>query len=227
MEMTRYAVEIGKGKFFVGMSDVCTAPDILAHMRGTENLLMDMALEPEIVKEAFDKITKMWVHTNEKLYELTNECNDGGTCIPWLHTWGPGRHAQQQCDLSSMFSAAMFEEFIVPEMEKELKWLEYSLFHLDGPECLQHLDHLLSLKELDVIEWHSGFDSGKPPTVKYMDMLKKIQKTGRGLHLYLQPWEVEVILSELSSKGLYIMTRTNTESEARELVKKVEGWTRE
>ena len=225
--LTEYCSQMGKDKFLVGMSDVGSASDVLAKLRGSQNLLMEFLLDPKYVKETIKKIADVLIDVNESLYQITKKCNDGGTLIPWLNTWAPGRHAQMECDLSAMFSAKMFEEFIVPHIKQELSWHEYSLYHLDGPECLQHLDHLLDIEGLRVIEWHSGFDSGKPNTVHYIDMLKKIQMSGRGLHLLVEPWEVEIILGQLSSKGLYIETWTKSEAEARDLVKKTEKWTRE
>lgn len=225
-EMAAAFSEYGKGKFLVDMSDVSSALDILAHMRGTEDLLVDLMMEPERVSSALDIVTDKWTYINETLYQLSKECNDGGACVGWLQTWGPGRHQHQQCDLNAMMSPDLFRKFGIPVMKKELSWLEYSIYHLDGPECAPHLDSILEMEELDVVEWISGYPI-KPSNVASIPMFKKIQAAGKGLHLIARPEEVETLMSELSSKGLFMRIHTDTEQEARELLKKVEKWTRE
>jgi hypothetical protein len=51
-----------------------------------------------------------------------------------------------QSDLSVMISPEMYEEFIIPELNQQLKWLEYSTYHFDGVEQIRHLDKLLQLE---------------------------------------------------------------------------------
>jgi hypothetical protein len=211
----------GKGKFFVSMPDSASASDALAHIRGSQNLLADFITEPERVKSALKLVTKVWLDTNDEFFTITQPCNDGGSCIGWLNTWAPGRHAQLQCDLSVMISSETFNEFIMPELEEACAVMDHPLYHFDGIEQIRHLDSLLSIGKLGMIQWTSV--AGQPPAVQFIPELKKIQAAGKGLLLNVEARYVKTLLSELSPKGLYIVTHAESEEDARALVKLAES----
>jgi hypothetical protein len=118
-----------------------------------------------------------------------------------------------------------YSEAKVPERyaDKVKYWMDYSLYHLDGVEQIRHLDLLLSLDKLDMIQWTSVV--GQPPAVDYIPVLKKIQEAGKCLLLNVKAKYVEELLTELSSKGLYIVTEAESEDDARDLVKLAEKLT--
>jgi hypothetical protein len=59
-----------------------------------------------------------------------------------------------------------------------------------------------------------------------MDVLKKVQKSGKNLHISISCGEVETALSELSARGLFIATSCATESEAHALLEQAEKWSK-
>lgn len=214
-EIAKYLCEQGKDKFLVSMPDNGSALDALAHLRGTENLLMDFILYPEKVKDALDKIIKVWLDTNDMFFNINKDCNNNGSCIGWLNTWAPGRHSQLECDLSVMISTELFREFVMKELTLACESIEYSLYHLDGIEQIRHLELLLSIDKLNMIQWTSVV--GQPPPTEFIPVLKKIQQAGKCLLLNVKPEYVETLLTELSSEGLYIVTEAQNENDARAL----------
>jgi hypothetical protein len=64
-----------------------------------------------------------------------------------------------------MISPGMFGEFMVPVLEEMCERLSHSLYHWDGPGALGHLDHLLSIEKLDMIQWTAG-EGNEPPSDK-------------------------------------------------------------
>ena len=141
--------------------------------------------------------------------------------------WAPGTVAKVQCDASSMLSPAMFREFFIPEIVQECAWCEYGTYHLDGPQAMKsHLNALLEVKEIANIEWTPGL--GCPPTYtpEYIPLYRKIQAAGKRLYLLAQPREVELLLNELSAKGLFLCTNASSEDEANDLLKKVQVWSK-
>ena len=126
--------EEGKGKFFVSMPDNCGSFDGLAALRGNEELLMDMIVDPENVRMAGNKIVDSIIASGDELFCAVRANNDGGTVHGWYYTWSQGRHMQMQCDLSVMISAEKYREFIVEELERTTQWLDHSIYHLDGME---------------------------------------------------------------------------------------------
>ena len=59
--------------------------------------------------------------------------------------WHPGRWYPTCCDFSCMISTQMYEELVVGELLEELDFLDASIYHLDGPDALKHLDRLLAI----------------------------------------------------------------------------------
>ena len=80
--------------------------------------------------------------------------------------------------------------------------LNTSIFHLDGPDAIRHLDALLELKELDAIQWVPG--DGNPPARAWLAMLNKIQRAGKSVWISASPEDVHAILEELRPEGLMI-----------------------
>jgi len=119
----------------------------------------------------------------------------------------------------------MYEEFVLPELEEFTGWLDYSIYHLDGQEQIKHLDHILSVKNLNAIQWTPV--AGQPFTSKFIPVLQRIQAAGKNLILFPQPFEVEELLSNLSSKGLILNLGMSNREEAEQLVRNVAKWTRE
>jgi hypothetical protein len=50
---------------------------------------------------------------------------------------------------------------------------------------------------------------------------------GKCIHIFCDPDEVEILLSNLSSRGLFLVTKTDTEEEAKSLLKQAAKWTRD
>ena len=220
VELARFLVAEAKGDFFVSMPDNTGNADALAHLRGSEDLLVDMMEESEEVQSALDRIQEVWRATSETIYQITRENNDGGSCIGWLDTWAPGRHAQMQCDLSVMISEPMFRQFIRPELEAQGAWLDQGLYHLDGSEQLRHLDVLLSVPGIRAIQWTQVDE--QPSVLSFIPELQRIQRAGRGVVVIASPEQVEPLLQALSPRGLLLKVFCETEEEAHEVEKQVE-----
>lgn len=213
--------EEGKGRFFVSMPDNCGSLDALSHLRGSDSLMIDMVENPQQVKDALKIAVSIFKDTGSELFGIIRDNNDGGSVHGWMNTWSGGRHAQLQCDLSVMIPPRMYEEFVLPELEETAGWLDHAIYHLDGREQIRHLDMILSVKGIDMIQWTPV--EGQPCTSDFIDILKRIQKAGKGLVLFPEPREINKLMDGLSPKGLIMIARNiESETDARELIKKVE-----
>lgn len=225
IELAKYLVNESKGSFLVSMPDTCGNADALAHLRGSENLLMDFIEEEKNVQRALEKIQDAWLKVNNEVYNIVKDNNDGGCSITWLNTWAPGKHTQMQSDLSCMISSLDFNRYIMPELKKQSEWMDNCLYHLDGMEQIRHLDSLLSIEKLDVIQW-TGV-AGQPSPVEFIPQMKKIQEAGKGLLVWTNLQEFETLMEQLSSKGLYLLLEASSKEEADEVIKSVEKLTHE
>ena len=225
IELAKAFKEDSRGDYFIGMPDATGNADALAHLMGSENLMMAMLDDPQNVKKALDKIQYAYKRIMNETHAILKDANDGGGCVGWLRTWAPGFHAQMQCDMSVMISKSMFDEFIVPELNAQSLMLDYALYHFDGIEQIRHLDSLLSIPGIKAIQWTQVY--GQPPCTEYIPELKRIQAAGKNLVISISPDQIEPLMENLSSKGLYLLTGVQTEYEAKELMKKVEKLTHE
>ena len=201
------------------LPDFGDALTVLSLLRGSERLLFDLIDNREAVLEARNKFIQVWPEFHKRFYQLYSHKFPGDNS--WL-IWAPGKTYACQCDFSTMISPEMFKEFVVPEIEAIGKYLDYIVWHLDGPDEIRHLDILLDLPQIKVIQWVPG--AGNPPAVKWLPMLKRIQEKGRNLMVYAgDEEEVKTLLEELSPKGLFISGgfTGKTEKEAEEFIKMI------
>lgn len=213
-------IDLSKGDYLVSVTDNCGVLDALVAIRGTDNLMMDMLADPEFVEESVRNLLPIYKKTQEELFNLVKENNDGSV-LSWMHLWAPKRLAQMQCDLSVMISPEMFNRFAMPELEELCDFLDYPVYHFDGQEQIRHLDSLLSLKKLRAIQWTPV--AGQPPTSNFIPVLQKIQKAGKNLMLMLPKHEVVPVLDNLNCRGLQILVYgAETDDEARDLLKLIE-----
>jgi len=152
LRLAREQVRRGDGRFVTAFPDLIEGLDTLAAMRGTQTFLLDLVERPGWVQECLGQITRRYFDYYDILYDLIKD-QTGGSC--WW-AWAPGRMAKLQCDFSAMISPGMFGEFMVPVLREMTEKLDYSMYHWDGPGALGHLDHLLSLERLNMLQWTPG-----------------------------------------------------------------------
>lgn len=150
--------EAGASKWRLAFPDLIEGLDTLAAMRDTQKLLMDLVERPEWVHESLKKITDLYFHYYDHLYELIKD--ETGGSIFWA--WSPGRMAKFQCDFSAMIGPEMFGEFMVPVLDEMTRRVDHSMYHWDGPGAICHHDHLLGLEKLTYLQWTPG--AGEPPS---------------------------------------------------------------
>lgn len=221
----KYLCEESRGRYLVSMPDNSGNLDVLSFLRTPMELMVDLLTEEHEVKKCLDRIQEIWARTTREIYEVLKGYSYGGSCIGWLNTWAPGFHGQMQSDVSVMISNADFEKYVRGELEAQADVLEYPLYHFDGQEQIRHLDTLLSIEKLKMIQWTPVED--QPSPLKFLPELKRIQDSGKGLLLMLKAEEVEPVLTNLSSKGLFIRVAARSREEADEVVKLAEKLTHE
>ena len=222
LELTNAAVEDGKDKYFVGITDLHPGGDALVSMRGPQTLCFDTLDYPEFIQAGVMNLLPGFQEIYEELYQITTRYQKGSTC--WMGIWHPKRWYPVSCDFSCMISEDMYEELFVGEIEKEIEYLDASMYHLDGPDALKHLDRLLKIPSLNGIQWVYG--AGNPTASHWIPEIKKIQDAGKCVQIGVMPEELEIMLKELRPEGLMYMIDARSEEEAKDLLKMAEKWSR-
>lgn len=222
-ELTAACVEASGGNYAIGITDLGGVEDVLSYLRGPEPLCLDLIECPDVVKRHLAVIADLWMRLYDELWEITKQATSGST--GWMRAWSPGRFYPLQCDFSCMISTQMFEEFVVPGLERLTEWLDHSIYHWDGPGALQHLDALLDLPHLDGIQWTPG--AGNPPVSQWPEQLTRIQQRGKLLYLFAGPEEVKRLLEFLSPRGLFLETSCGSVEDAEALLRMAVEWSKD
>jgi len=215
------AAQRAEGRYYVSVPDLNGPAELLSRLRGTEALAMDLIDRPQVVKPAIDEINAAWLRYWEACVGVIHQWVGG--YVYWMGLWSESPSIDLQCDFSAIISPRMFEEFIIPSIEQQTEWIARTIYHLDGPDAVQHLDALLALPKLNGIQWVGG--AGAPPTTHYVPALKRIQAAGKLLVAYCMPEEVETLLTELRPEGLLLNVGCSSLEEGLALLKNAERWT--
>jgi hypothetical protein len=223
LALVQEGLRLAEGRFLVGFPDLIENMDTLAALRGTLEVLTDLHDRPEWIDERLWENNEAFCEAFGRHFDKVDGA-DRGNVFGAFSVWGPGRTAKVQCDISALMGPADFEEFVVPPLAEQCAWLDYSLFHLDGTQCLVHLDHLLGIPYLNAIEFtpEPGQPGGGSP--HWYDLYRRILDAGKGVQaIGVQVDEVEPLLEAVGPNGLYILgPHAATETEGRTLVERVE-----
>ncbi|MGQ9628817.1 MAG: hypothetical protein ACUVXI_00700 [bacterium] len=215
LEYMRFAAKFSEGKFLIGMLDLHSNMDCLSAIRGPENLCVDIIDCPDEVERVLKEVRALYAPVYEALYEAGDMRRRGS--IGWAPFYSEGKFATIQCDFICMIGPEHARRFVIPALSEEASFLDHSVYHYDGPGALVHLDDILSIPEIDVIQWVPG--DGNPPLIEWMDLLKRIQKAKKGLQIYnCSVEEVKRFHKELRPEGVLYCVSASSRREADELV---------
>ncbi len=187
---TRAAADIADGKFLVQLPDFHSNLDTLSALLSPQNLCYELMDAPEQLVGRLTEINALFGRVYDIFYEAGNMEKMGTT--NWIPIWCSGRASAIQCDFSCMISPRDARKYVIPSIEAELEHLDHAIYHYDGEGALGHFEDVLAIDRLDGIQWVPG--AGKPRTIEYMELLKRIQKKGKSVWIY--DWSAEEILAD-------------------------------
>jgi hypothetical protein len=209
-EMTSLSVELGHDKFITGMTDIGGTLDVLSSLRGAEQLLIDLAESPRRVTEWSNQITDAWLKSFWDFCGVITPRQVG--YAGWMGLWAPEPWFPLQCDFANMISPAMFEEFVAPSLQTVARSLTYSIYHWEVPGQFPHLDCLLSMPEIDGIQWNPGPQLEPPDSPKWYPLFRKIQAKGKLLVLSgINLNNIDTFFSNVDPKGVFIIQEPSDE----------------
>jgi 5-methyltetrahydrofolate--homocysteine methyltransferase len=216
LDLTRTAVRRFGKTVSISHTDLGGNLDIVASLRGTEQLLYDLYDAPDEVERVVNEVTQLWLRYYRELEPIIAQAGRGTT--PWAPIWSAKRCYMLQCDFSYMISPAMFERFVMPDLAACCDYLDHGFYHLDGKGQIPHLDMLLSLKRLRGIQWIPG--AGAPPPHRWLPLLKRIKDAGKLCQIYLTPFGARRIVRALGGRGFVLnINQRMTAPEASDFLK--------
>ena len=221
IEITDLMLEKGRGIFYTGYTDLHPGADAIAAFRDPLNLNMDMIDNPDEVKkirgyidDVFEEVFKFYM---DKLQGA------GQAVSSWPGIVSSKRWHVASNDFSCMVSKQMFDDVFLPGIVRECRMADASIYHLDGPQALTHLDSLLEIKELNAIQWVYG--AGRGRASDWLDVYRKCQSAGKGIQLWVSPDELDIIMENLKPEGVWLgIHGVEDEETAGALIRKISKW---
>ena len=122
-----------------------------------------------------------------------------------------------------MLSNDMFKEFVLSDLLELTEFLEKSIYHMDGPGEIPHLDHLLSIPRLNAIQWTAGAGAPDVTDVCWFEMYDKIQAAGKSLVLFVEkPEQMEQLVKHLSPRGVFLSVYPKDDYDAQKISEMIE-----
>ena len=222
VEMTDALLEAGKGTFYVGISDAHPGGDCIAAFRDPLNLNIDMIEHVDEVKALLRRVNDAFFKVFDIFHKKLTDAGQPG--CTWCGIVSSKKWYIPSNDFSCMISKEMFDDVFLPGIAEECRFLEASIYHLDGPNALQHLDSLLDIQELNAIQWVRGAGHGRASD--WMHIYKKCQAAGKALQIGLGPDELDFFMENLRPEGLWIgLGGIESREQFDEVLKKIAKWT--
>ena len=206
------AMERWGGQVLVGMTDLGGNMDVPASFRTTEKLLVDLIDYPEEVERLTWEAHECWHQAYQEINAVLQPINPGYS--DWSGIYSDQPTYMLQCDFSYMISPKMFGRFVLPELQATCKRLPRTFYHLDGIGQIPHLDQLLSIEELDGVQWIHG--DGQPDCSNWPELYQKIHAAGKRIQLYSGEFAaIDAVTEQIgTAKGLqYSMIYASPERE--------------
>ncbi len=212
----------GRGLFYTGITDLHPGGDAIAAFRDPLNFNLDMIDAAESVQRLLGPVNQANVFIMD--FYFRKLAGAGQAFTAWPGIVSTKRWYVPSNDFSCMISKEMFDTLFLPGIAEECRQLEASIYHLDGPNALRHLDSLLGIKELNAIQWVYG--DGHGTSKDWLPVYKKCQASGKGLQLRLDAInELDLFMVELRPEGLWItLDNVQNADHAQSLLKKMETW---
>jgi len=201
----------------VAMTDLGGTLDVLASFRPVQLLLMDLCDHPERVEELTWRLHELWWQYFGRIDAILRS---GGNpaYTAWTPLFSQEPYYMLQCDLSYMIGPDMFRRFVLPELAASCRRLGNAAYHLDGPGQIPHLDMLLGIPELKLIQYVPTRQARD--ATKYPDLYRRIRRGGKLIQVFgdysaLNLGLLDVLAEQLGdARGIAMIAYVDADQEA-------------
>ena len=222
-ELLRACKEKAQGHYYVGMPDLMEGLDVLAALKGTDQVLLDTVMYPERLEHQMQQINDIYFQVFDELYDIIREGDEMAFC--YFSSWAPGKMSKLQSDISTMISVDDYRRFVQPFIREQCQRIDYTLYHLDGVGAIHHLDTLLEIQELNAIQWTPGVGEPQGGSPKWYDLYKKILASGKSI---MACWvtldELRPLLDNIGGDGIHVEMDFHNEQEVEQALHIIEEY---
>ena len=212
------------GNYFVGMPDLMEGLDVLAALKGTDMVLLDTVMQPEVLEQQMQQINDIYFKVFDELYDIIREGDEMAFC--YFSSWAPGKMSKLQSDISTMISQDDYRRFVQPFIREQCQKIDYTLYHLDGVGAMHHLPALLEIEELNAIQWTPGVGEPQGGSPKWYDLYKKILAGGKSvMACWVTLEELKPLLDHIGADGVHLEMDFHNEREVEQAMRIIEEYT--
>jgi hypothetical protein len=148
----------------------------------------------------------------------------GQPSVSWMGIPTFGRMHIPSCDFSTLISTRFFQRFGLPLLKREVRTMTHNVFHVDGRGVAKHLDTILSVPEVQAVQWVQGVGDDYP-IMQWVPFIKSLQARQVPVIVDLSKEDLNDFISVMDPKGLFLWVATENEAEEIEILKRIEKWT--
>ena len=134
---------------------------------------------------------------------------------------GAGPDVQVPMRLFGHDLAPMFDEFMMPVLREMTARVDHCIYHWDGPGAIPHHDSLLSLPDLEVLQWTPGAGARTTTDPHWWPLYHKTIEAGKKVMIGIENEEgLSALLQEFGPKlkQFLIQMRVKTPEKAEEIL---------
>lgn len=228
-DIVRRQVEIARDTdLMVCIPDIIENIDILSSIRDPQTCCFDLYDCPDEVAEALKNISDIYMRYYDAFYDIVKS-PDGYAAYTAFSIMGREKTAKIQCDFAALISPGQFDELILPSLRRQCEEIPYTLYHLDGPECLVHVDSLMKIESLKALQWTPGARNPGSGDEQWYPLYTKVRQAGKGLWITLVDYTpdeavqcADKLVKTFGPEGFYFHFPEMSASEADALLCKAE-----
>ncbi|MBI5380773.1 MAG: hypothetical protein HZA31_02620 [Opitutae bacterium] len=219
-EMTAMALERCAGQCLVGYTDLHGGMDCAAAWRDPQQLCLDLLEAPERVVELLQLAEANFQRVYDHYYDMLTAA--GQPSVTWMRVPAPGKLHIPSCDFAAMISPALFEEFVLPGLHREIRAMSHNIFHVDGRGVARHLDPILAIPGVQAIQWVQGVGTDRP-IMQWAPLIKRMRAAGKSIVIDLEPSELESFIAEFPPEGFFLCIDAPAAMQP-EILKRIARW---
>ena len=219
MDTAADRIQAGGLEIFMGNPDLNGPTEILSDIRGAQELALDFYDERDAIAPAIREVQDAWYEFWNRTRAISGRF---GGSFTWMGIWSPVPAVDLQSDVSCLISKEQFDSVFLDFIREQTERIERTVYHLDGPGAIRHLDSLLALEKLSAIQWVQGAGAG--PMSDWIELLRRIRDGGKPVQAYCEPQEVETILKALGGEGVLLNTTCSCVEEGERLLENASIW---
>jgi hypothetical protein len=124
-----------------------------------------------------------------------------------------------------MISPKMFDEFVYEDMNSSYEYVDHGIYHLDGEEEIMHLDSMLKMEKLKLVQWVPSTRVNEPnyqDPMNWIPLFRKIQEAGKSVLINCPYQRVTELLDKIDRDKVYLSISCPDEKTALKTLKNME-----